>query len=576
MKSVRLRQTVLYWAALGSLGVLCAGLAFLQYRWIGEISRTSQERLKASLQADLNSLARDFNLEISSAMTALSPSPGEVDRWGLDEAYLRRYQRLLTSPRRKMFSRVGLAVPEGDDVILRVPDASGQHFETVPWPDSWIRAHDEFRRRLSRRSPGPPPSMGIPNLFEIPRFAGWGEPGERRRPIAEQEWLLLEIDVQYVSRILLPELLSRYLGVNDGLRYHADLTPRDKPSEILFQSKIGRQPIGDNADASVELFGREPHGPPPGGRGRGPRQRRGPDRSDGIWELRVQSDAGSLASLVESSRRKNIAVSALILLLLIATVALLLRFSRQAQKLAELQMNFVAGVSHEFRTPLTVIRTAAFNLRGRVAGNPAQVERYGELIAEQSDRLSALIEQVLRFAAAQSGKVIRDRTPVDIESLICEGIESRRLSLSESGCVVRQNVEPGLPLVMADPFALRQVIENLLDNALKYGMEKSNTIEISARSGTDYGAVEIRVTDQGPGIPAEEQALIFDPFFRGTRAMQNQVHGTGLGLNLVKRIVEAHGGSIRVTSDPEQGTEFVVTIPAAPPELQNELTHSAG
>jgi two-component system phosphate regulon sensor histidine kinase PhoR len=96
----------------------------------------------------------------------------------------------------------------------------------------------------------------------------------------------------------------------------------------------------------------------------------------------------------------------------------------------------------------------------------------------------------------------------------------------------------------------------------------------TAVNDSDGPAVEIRVADHGPGIPLDEQKQIFDPFFRGRRALRDQVHGTGLGLNLVKRIVEAHGGTIRVHSEPMQGTEFVVRIPAAPPEVQNELSHS--
>ena len=86
--------------------------------------------------------------------------------------------------------------------------------------------------------------------------------------------------------------------------------------------------------------------------------------------------------------------------------------------------------------------------------------------------------------------------------------------------------------------------------------------------------MEVRVVDRGPGIPREERDLIFDPFFRGRRAVEDQVHGTGLGLSLAKKIIEAHGGSLRVKSDPREGTEFIVTIPTAPAELQNELAHS--
>jgi signal transduction histidine kinase len=111
-------------------------------------------------------------------------------------------------------------------------------------------------------------------------------------------------------------------------------------------------------------------------------------------------------------------------------------------------------------------------------------------------------------------------------------------------------------------------IQNLLTNAIKYGTEGSNWIGVFAAVVEERGgsAVEIRVADRGPGIPREEQTRIFDPFFRGNRALQDQIHGTGLGLNLVKRIVEAHGGSVSVRSEPMQQTEFVIRIPAAAPQ----------
>src|SRR6202035_4412410 len=125
--------------------------------------------------------------------------------------------------------------------------------------------------------------------------------------------------------------------------------------------------------------------------------------------------------IVARARLRNMAVSAAILLLILATVTWLVRISRQAQQLADLQMNFVAGVSHELRTPLTVIRTAAFNLRGKLAARPDQVERYGALIQAESEKLTTLVEQVLDFASARAGHAIRAREPVAVETLIEEG-----------------------------------------------------------------------------------------------------------------------------------------------------------
>jgi signal transduction histidine kinase len=119
---------------------------------------------------------------------------------------------------------------------------------------------------------------------------------------------------------------------------------------------------------------------------------------------------------------------------------------------------------------------------------------------------------------------------------------------------------------MGDPMALKQALQNLLHNAAKYGAGETHWVAVSAsRTGGPADlAVEICVADRGPGIPADEQSRIFEAFFRGRRAVQDQIHGTGLGLNLTRKILEAHGGSIHMKSASGAGAEFIVRLPAAP------------
>lgn len=276
----------------------------------------------------------------------------------------------------------------------------------------------------------------------------------------------------------------------------------------------------------------------------------------------VRHRAGSLEAVVAQTRWRNLSVTGGVLILLMATIGTLFRLTRDAQRLAHMQMDFVAGVSHELRTPLTAIYTAGHNLRGRLAQNPAQVERYGEMIQQESGRLRELVEQVLRFASVNAGRVIQEPTPVSAQSLIEESVESSRSVLQGTNCTIEKRIDDGLPQIMADPLALKHAMQNLLANAVKYGAKEDPWIGVFAARTKD--GVEIRVADRGPGIPADEQRHIFDAFYRGRRAVQDQIHGAGLGLNLVKKIVEAHGGSIRVKSAPGEGAEFIVRIPAAP------------
>ena len=301
-----------------------------------------------------------------------------------------------------------------------------------------------------------------------------------------------------------------------------------------------------------------------------------PDFAHGRWLLSVRHRSGSLEELVQQTRRRNLAVTGSVLLLMLAAAGALLQFSRRAQRLAELQMEFVAGVSHELRTPLSVIRTAAHNLRVRVIGNPNQVQRYGLLIEEQSEKLTDIVDRVLLFSNAKAGRAIRAKEVVDVDFLIGEALSACAKVVNESGCAVETHIEPGVPPVFGDPAALKHALLNLIGNASKYAAEgRWIGVTAAASMAQKNLMVEIRVADHGPGIPRAELPHIFDPFYRGKMAVDDQIHGTGLGLSLVERIVKAHGGTVEVSSELGKGTEFVMRIPAAPAEQIDEFANSA-
>jgi signal transduction histidine kinase len=396
-----------------------------------------------------------------------------------------------------------------------------------------------------------------------------------------------------MGEVMLPEAVRRHFGVAGSLDYQVAVLTRTNPPAVVYQSDPGQgQRIAASADARVGLLepqlnlvfrgmgpGRGPgRGMGPGrgfgpgmGPGRspgppgGPEPGRGPRAEPAMWDLFARHRAGSLEAVVSRTRQRNLAVTAAVLLLMAATVAALVRYTRRAQRLAELQMEFVAGVSHELRTPLTVIHTAAYNLQGKLASNPAQVERYGAMIQSESGRLKELVEQALQFAGAQAGRVVQQLDPLSVEAAIDEAVEASRTAIEASGCVFEKEVQSGLPPVLGDPAALSRALHNLLANAAKYGAEGKWIGLFASSLGEGREAmVEIRVADRGRGIPKEEQKRVFDPFFRGRRAVQDQVRGAGLGLNLTRRIIEAHGGSIAVKSQPMKGTEFLIRLPAAP------------
>lgn len=568
------RRTALSWLFVAGLFVLCGVLGVLQYGWIGEVSAAARDRLRGSLQASLNRVSLDFSTEIATAARALMPVDADSDIAAVESGIASRYAQWKTAARhRQIFRHIAIVDPRSNAFVLRSLNPNKDIFETVEWPAAWAPLKGRLETMMSaegrpgRGFPGPPPgAQGM--VFDLPAFPPSGpghSPGQPGR--GESPTLIFDLNPEYVREVLLPELVQRHLESNGTLDYQVEVLTREHPPVVIYQSDPGTQ-VAANADASVglfdtpydQIFRREA-----GGRGRG-RGRGGPVGESGRWQMFVRHRAGSLEAVVAQARWRNLAVTGGVLLLMMASVAALITYTRRAQRLADLQMDFVAGISHELRTPLTVIHTAAYNLRGKLAANPAQVERYGVLIQQESGRLKLLVEQVLRFAGATSGRAIQNPEPLSISKILEETIDSARAVIQEAGCTLETHIDAELPAVMGDAMALKQALQNVLHNAARYGAGDSHWIGLSAsRAGSDTKpTVEIRVADRGPGIPADEQAHIFEPFFRGRRALQDQIHGTGLGLNLAKKIVEAHSGSIQVKSAAAKGTEFIVHLPAAP------------
>lgn len=565
------REAMAPWLFMGALLVLCGVLGALQYRWIGEASEAARQRMRAGLQANLFRLSRDFNSEITAAWHEVMPGEPPESVAQAEAEIAGRYALAKKNGRGLIFRRIALAEPQDGRVTLRSLDPERGVFENAEWPRDWMGIEQRIEFRVS--GPGGPGGRGngedvalSPQVFELPMF-GPGGPGGGRGPFGRHEvaWAIFEVNLPYIREVLLPELLQRHLETGRGLEYQVAVVTRMGPPEVLYESDRGAARIAESPDAQIALFDTQYEAMFRRGRGPGPGPERGGAPPEvGRWEMVVRHRAGSLEAVVAMARWRSLAVTAGVLLLLVVTIGALVRFTRSAQRLADLQMNFVAGVSHELKTPLTAIYTAAYNLRGKLAQNPAHVERYGELIQKESGRLKELVDQVLQFASANAGRVIHEREPISVEQVIEETVEMSRPVIQAAHCTVEKTVDDGLPEVLADPLALKSALQNLVANAVKYGAKDENWVGISASQAD--GAVEIRVADRGPGIPEDEQKHIFDPFYRGKKALQDQVHGTGLGLNLAKRVVEAHGGTIRVESDPGRRTEFIVRIPALPRE----------
>jgi signal transduction histidine kinase len=286
------------------------------------------------------------------------------------------------------------------------------------------------------------------------------------------------------------------------------------------------------------------------------------------WTLLLQHAAGSLDAAVSRARRRNLLLSFTILDLLVVGMLLVVLNARRSEQLAARQMDFVATVSHELRTPLAVIRSAAQNLSAGVIADPAQARRYGELIDNEGRRLTDMVEQVMDYAGLEGQRRVRSPRAVDVLSVVEDVAAACRPVCEAAGCTLEVDLgdpDENVPAVMGDEAALGRVVANLITNAAKHGADgRWVGVKVSSCEVKTGREVQVTVSDRGRGIEASELSRIFEPFRRGRHAVERQVHGNGLGLSLVKRIIEAHGGRVAVTSTPGEGATFVVYLPAAP------------
>ncbi len=257
-----------------------------------------------------------------------------------------------------------------------------------------------------------------------------------------------------------------------------------------------------------------------------------------------------------------VAIGVLFLVVIVALIVKMMRLVQREVALAQLKSNFVADVSHELKTPLALIRMFSEMLtENRVPSDEKKLEYYG-IINRESTRLTQLIENILDFSRIEAGRKAYAMRPIDVGCVIGDTYDNYRADLDQRGFQHSLDVADGLPTVDADADAIAQAVVNLMGNAVKYSRdEKRIDIDIGCETRRDRHGVLISVADSGIGISPEDRARMFDGFFRANDDRVRKVRGTGLGLSVVKHIVEAHHGSIDVESRLVKGTVFRIFLP---------------
>jgi signal transduction histidine kinase len=237
---------------------------------------------------------------------------------------------------------------------------------------------------------------------------------------------------------------------------------------------------------------------------------------------------------------------------------LIARTIGQEMEILKIKSDFVSSVSHEFKTPLTSIRALMERLVDGKVRDPAKMSQYFGLIAQDTDRLTRLVNNLLDFSKIEEGKKEYVFTDTDIVRIAAEHVEAFRKDQVQAGPAIRLEIAGDIPAVRADAEALSRALANLLGNAVKF-TPAGKSIRVGLRS--DGGNVILEVEDEGIGIHPDEIGKVFEKFFQGRNAHDLSARGTGLGLTLVKHIAEAHGGRVLVESQVARGSKFTLVLP---------------
>jgi two-component system phosphate regulon sensor histidine kinase PhoR len=281
------------------------------------------------------------------------------------------------------------------------------------------------------------------------------------------------------------------------------------------------------------------------------------------YELGIAPKGGTIELAVAKRKQQNLISLGLLLLFLFFGLSLVFRNIRKEVELAENKADFVSNVSHEIRTPLALINMFAETLLMDRVRTEEKKKEYYEIITKEVGRLSNMVNRILSFSKMEAGKRAYNKQPLSLTEVAEEVVNTYSYHLESNGFEYAFVPAEATPLIMADREALIEVMVNLIDNAMKYSEQQK---QVSVKTGVENEMVYVEIKDHGIGIARAQQSKLFEKFYRVPKGDVHEVQGAGLGLSIVKQIVDAHGGKILVESKQGEGSTFRLLFP----EIDNE------
>ncbi len=351
----------------------------------------------------------------------------------------------------------------------------------------------------------------------------------------------MSFDAEYLHDKLFPEMLDDVISRNAN-----DAKTERNHAVMMLRSKY-------DSSAYVQSSGWD---------GGAPEVERSLEGAFSGLTLAIKLRGTTLAAIGQRFARMSFLTLGALSLVLAGGIALTYRSVTKEVALARLKSDFVSNVSHELRTPLSLIRLYAETLEMGRLTSPEKYQEYYCIIRKESERLTALINNILDFSRIEAGRKEYDFRETDMCELVHNTLDSYRYQLEQGGFQFEEKIDE-VPPMRVDREAMARSLLNLVNNALKYSQDRKF---IGVNLYRDNGSVKLEVVDQGIGIPHDEQQKIFEKFYRVGDPLVHNTKGSGLGLSLVRHIVQAHGGEVAVDSTPGQGSKFTIVLPVKTPE----------